>query len=193
MNKVTCLLCVLVVIALVLPYCGMSSLSFLCPASPHNVYLYTIIRLHYSFYALDGKKKRDDIKGIEGAIKPIEVDDSPSKSSSWHKDGQHRGKGGHRWKGHHRGGHKEGHQGGDEHRKEGHHWDGHEKEGHHWGHMKGTRSLRRLIDIHNVVEYFREKYGNLTVHFVEDSLPPSVYVVLADKGIEVLSHYCKYT
>jgi len=38
-------------------------------------------------------------------------------------------------------------------------------------------------------EYFKQRYGNLTIHFVEDSLPANTYIVLSDKGIEIKATY----
>jgi len=38
-------------------------------------------------------------------------------------------------------------------------------------------------------EHFRQEYGNLTLHFVEESLPANVYLVLSDKAIEITAAY----
>jgi len=121
-----------------------------------------------------------------------------------HKDGHHWGHhrwGHHRW-GHHKGGHwgDKGHDGNkEEHHwdgkkehdgnKEEHHWDknkdhnGNNKEGHHWDENKEGHHWGSMR------EYFREKYGNMSLHFVEDNLAPNVYLVLSDKGIEVQAKY----
>ena len=90
-----------------------------------------------------------------------------------HKEDWKNSKGGH-WKGH-EDGHRKGHK------------DGHGK-GHHWG-MKGKQGWgwRHRTVFTNITEW--QKYANLTMYFVEDSLPVSVYIVLADKGLEVFCFY----
>jgi len=135
--------------------------------------------LALAFSYCDGKRQKkisdelDDIIKVERIAIPVKEAGDPQDGSSWrHKEGEN--KDGHRWKGHHKDGHKNGDK---EEDKDEHHWGEHHKEGHHWG---GYRHMR---------EYFRHKFANLSMHFVDDSLPPSVYIVLADKGIEVKAIY----
>eukprot|EP00026_Physarum_polycephalum_P012315 Phypoly_transcript_12610.p1 GENE.Phypoly_transcript_12610~~Phypoly_transcript_12610.p1 ORF type:complete len:318 (+),score=44.69 Phypoly_transcript_12610:112-1065(+) len=191
MNKVPWLLCVIVVVAVVLPYCegitlrkainGLeSSVAAVGEIQSKGVmsnWRHTDDENQKEGNRREGHHRGGNKEGYDGN-REGHWEEHKGDGERHHKEGDGNDKGdgnkeGHHWdrkEGHHWGGHK-GHW---EH-KEGHHWGGH-KGGHHWGnkHMK---------------EYFRNKYSNITVHFVENNLPPNVYVVLADKAIEVKALY----
>jgi hypothetical protein len=66
-------------------------------------------------------------------------------------------------------------------------WEGHNKEGHHWdGHHGGHDSKHHWHKHHG---HWAKEYHDLNMYFVEASLPPNVYIVLSDKGLEVKALY----
>jgi len=151
MTKLLCILCLVLIVGLMLPYCeGKKGKE-----KQHKNKYEEDIKPH-----IDGISKDGDQKGQD-------------------KDGKH-------WKGYEHG--KGGEHGeGREHWKGGEHDNGRDHgEGreHGWKHGGWNKHGNGGHQGH-----YRYMHANLSMHFVEDTLPPNTYVVLADKGIEIKAAY----